>query len=56
MGIITILCGLAFVFIGAASLVTRRSWLPELKPSEAALATLPFGLIAVFVGIVIQSA
>ena len=55
MGIITILCGLAFVAIGAGSLITSRSLLPELKPSEAALTTLPFGVIVVVIGIIIQT-
>lgn len=55
MGIITILCGLAFIVIGVTSLITHRSLLPELKPNEAALTTLPFGVIVLFVGIVIQS-
>jgi hypothetical protein len=56
MGIITILCGLAFVVLGAGSLITRRSMLPELEPGEAALTTLPFGVIVVVIGIIIQSA
>jgi hypothetical protein len=56
MGIITILSGLAFVVLGAGSLITRRSTLPELEPGEAALTTLPFGVITVIVGIIIQSA
>jgi hypothetical protein len=55
MGILTIVSGLVLIMIGLGSLITRRSLLPELEPGEAALAGLPFGLITLFLGIVIQA-
>jgi hypothetical protein len=55
MGILTILCGVLMLAIGAGSLVQKKSLLPEIKPSEAALATIPMGLVILVIGIIIQT-
>lgn len=55
MGIATILCGLLMLGIGLGSLVQKKSLLPEIKPSEAALATIPMGLVILVIGIIIQT-
>ena len=54
MGIITILFGVALLALGLGSLALRRPLLPELRPGEVALATVPFGLITLVVGLAIQ--
>lgn len=53
MGILTAIVGLGMIVIGAGSLGLRRSLLPEINPVEAALATIPFGLVTLFIGLAI---
>ena len=55
MGILTILCGLVMVVMGAVSLARRRSTLPELQPFESFVVLVPFGVIITVVGVIIQS-
>lgn len=56
MGILTILCGLLMLGLGLGSAITKRALLPELKPSEVMLATVPFGVIITVIGVIIQTA
>lgn len=56
MGILTILCGLLMLGLGVGSLVTKRALLPELKPNEVVMVTVPFGLVITVVGFIIQTA
>ena len=56
MGILTILCGLLMLGLGLGSVVTKRALLPELKPGEVMLATVPFGLVITVIGVIIQTA
>lgn len=55
MGILTILCGVLMLGLGVLGLVRKQSLLPEIKPSEAALATIPMGLVITVIGIIIQT-
>lgn len=55
MGILTILCGVLMLAIGAFGLARKQSLLPEIKAGEAALATIPMGLVILALGIIIQS-
>ncbi|MFN3265898.1 MAG: hypothetical protein ACK41E_03565 [Deinococcales bacterium] len=55
MGVLTILCGLLMLGLGIVGLVRKQSLLPEVKPSEAALATIPMGLVITIIGIIIQT-
>jgi hypothetical protein len=55
MGILTILCGAIMLVLGIGGYVRKQSLLPEIKVSEAALVTVPFGLIITVIGIIIQS-
>jgi hypothetical protein len=55
MGILTILCGAIMLVLGVGGYVRKQSLLPELKVSEAALVTLPFGAIITIIGVIIQS-
>lgn len=55
MGILTILCGVLMLAIGAGSLIQKKSLLPEIKAGEAALATIPMGLVILVIGIIIQT-
>ena len=56
MGILTILCGVLMLALGLGSVVGKRALLPELKPSEVALVTLPFGVVITVIGLIIQTA
>jgi hypothetical protein len=56
MGILTILCGVLMLVLGFGSLLTKRALLPELKPGEVTLVTVPFGLIITVIGFIIQTA
>jgi hypothetical protein len=56
MGILTILCGVLMLALGLGSVVGRRALLPELKPSEVALVTVPFGVVIMVIGLIIQTA
>jgi multisubunit Na+/H+ antiporter MnhG subunit len=55
MGILTILCGVAMIVMGALSLIRRKSTLPELQPMESVVVLVPFGLIITVIGVIIQS-
>jgi hypothetical protein len=55
MGILTILCGVLMLGLGLVGLARKQSLLPEIKPSEAALATIPMGLVILVLGIIIQT-
>ncbi|NJK43894.1 MAG: hypothetical protein HC933_06050 [Pleurocapsa sp. SU_196_0] len=55
MGILTILCGLVMVVMGAVSLARRKSTLPELQPLESFVVLVPFGVIIAVIGVIIQS-
>jgi uncharacterized membrane protein YidH (DUF202 family) len=55
MGILTILCGIAMIVMGAVSLVRRKSTLPELQPLESVVVLVPFGVIITVIGMIIQS-
>ncbi len=55
MGILTVLCGVFMLAIGLGGLVKKQSLLPEIKPSEAALVTIPMGLVILVLGIIIQT-
>jgi hypothetical protein len=56
MGILTILCGVMMLALGLGSVVTKRALLPELKPTEVVLVTVPFGLVITVIGFIIQMA
>ena len=53
MGILTVLTGLILIALGLGSVVLRRPLLPELVPSEVAMATVPFGVIIALLGFVL---
>jgi hypothetical protein len=55
MGILTVLCGVFMLAIGLGGLVRKQSLLPEIKPSEAALVTIPMGVVITMIGIIIQT-
>jgi hypothetical protein len=55
MGILTVLCGIFMLAIGLGGLVRKQSLLPEIKPSEAALVTIPMGVVITMIGIIIQT-
>ena len=55
MGILTVLCGVLMLAIGLVGVVKKQSLLPEIKPSEAALVTIPMGLVILVLGIIIQT-
>jgi multisubunit Na+/H+ antiporter MnhG subunit len=55
MGILTMLCGVLMVGIGLVGLVREQSVLPEIKPNEAALTTIPMGLVILVIGVIIQT-
>jgi multisubunit Na+/H+ antiporter MnhG subunit len=55
MGILTILCGAIMLILGIGGLLRKQSLLPEIKASEAALVTLPFGAIITVIGVIIQT-
>jgi hypothetical protein len=55
MGILTILCGVLMLGIGILGLARKQSLLPEIKPSEAALTTIPMGLVILVIGVIIQT-
>jgi hypothetical protein len=56
MGILTILCGVLMLGLGLGSVMTKRALLPELKPNEVALVTVPFGVVITVIGFIIQMA
>ena len=55
MGILTVFCGVLMLAIGLVGVVKKQSLLPEIKPSEAALVTIPMGLVILVLGIIIQT-
>ncbi len=55
MGILTVLCGVLMLAIGLVGVAKKQSLLPEIKPSEAALVTIPMGLVILVLGIIIQT-
>jgi uncharacterized membrane protein YidH (DUF202 family) len=55
MGILTILCGVAMIVMGALSFARRKSTLPELQPLESVVVLVPFGVIIAIIGVIIQS-
>ena len=55
MGILTILCGLIMMVMGAVSLARKKSTLPELQPIESVVVLVPFGVIITVIGVIIQS-
>jgi hypothetical protein len=56
MGILTILCGVLMLALGLGSMMSKRALLPELKPSEVVLVTVPFGVVITVIGLIIQTA